>query len=83
MIADILMAFIVAALIEMISLNNKYIKRIIISIICLTNIIVYFSNGNKFDFIGEMDYSIWLFFVILFNILISFIADKIKKHTFK
>lgn len=80
MISDILMALIVAILIEMVSLNNKYMKRIMTSIICLTNIIAYFLNGNKFNFIGTMDYSIWIFFVILFNILLSFITDKIIKE---
>lgn len=71
MIADILMAFCVAIMIEMISLNNYRLKKIMISIICLTIIIVYLLNDRNINFLGETDFAIWIIFVILFNVLIS------------
>ena len=78
MIADILIAFVVAAMIEMVSLNSYRLKKIMISIICLTIIIVYFLNGRKIDFAGEIDFAIWILFVILFSILLTILSNKIK-----
>ena len=79
MIADILMAFVVAVLIEMISLNSYRFKKIMVSIICLINIIIYFLNDRNIDFVGEVDYAIWILLVILFNTLLTIISDKIKQ----
>lgn len=78
MIADILMALVVAILIEMVSLNGYRLKKIMISIICLTIIIAYFLNGRKINFIGEIDFAIWILFVVLFSILLTTLSNKIK-----
>jgi len=79
MITDILMAFVIALLLEMLSFN-KYIKPIAISMCCLTIIFIYFINGCQLDFAGTIDLAIWIIFVIMFDIVLMFVGKKIESH---
>ena len=79
MIKDIIIAFLIAGLINF--GDNKYLKKIMIFIGCLTSIIVYFVNGCKINFIGTIDLAIWIMFIIIFDIALTFmkkiIVDKV------
>lgn len=77
MIVDIIIAFLIALLMN---IGNKYLKQITIFASCLTTIIVYFVNGCQINFIGEIDFGIWITFVIIFDIALAFAEIKLKKY---
>ena len=77
MITDIIMAFLIAMLMNM---GNKYLKQIMIFVCCVTIIIVYFINNFQINFIGEIDFGIWVAFVIMFDIALTFAKERIKKY---
>lgn len=77
MITDIIMAFLIAMLMNM---GNKYFKQIMIFVCCVTIIIVYFINNFQINFIGEIDFGIWVAFVIVFDIALTFAKERIKKY---
>lgn len=79
MILDILMAFIIALLIEMASFCDKCAKQIVIFICCLTLVLWYFTNGYQIGFIGKIDLAVWIMLVILFDISLMFINKCIKR----
>lgn len=83
-IFDIFMAFIIALFIELFSIINggKYIKRIIIVVMCITIIFIYFIRGCQTDFpwVGKMNFAIWITFVILFDELILLTSKILKKY---
>ena len=68
--ADIGMAFVIALLIRMFAMTNKYLKYIAVSTVCISFISIYFRNGCEIGFIGEMDLAIWIMFVILFDVFL-------------
>lgn len=80
MIADILMAFVIALFLERFSLINKYFKQIAILVCCFILVFIYFVNGCQIDFVGTIDLAIWIMFVIMFDIMLMLIIKKIKKH---
>lgn len=71
MIADILMALVVAVLFEMMSLISKHFKTITIFVSCAVIEFVYFIGRCPIEFIGEIDLAIWILLVITFNVLIT------------
>lgn len=75
--ADILMAFVIALIIRMFALTNKYLKHIVVFTMCVTLISIYFKNGNTIGFIGEMDLAIWIVFVVFFDILLDLLVEGI------
>lgn len=80
MIADILMAFVIALFLEMFSLISKHFKQIVILVCCFTLVFVYFVSGCQVDFVGTIDLAIWIMFVIMFDIVLMFTTKKIKNH---
>lgn len=76
MFVDIMMAFVIALLIECISLN----KQIMILMACVSIIIIYFVSGCQLDFIGKIDFGVWIIFVILFNKIIMIGINKLRNH---
>ena len=80
MITDILMAFVMALFLEMFSLISKYLKQIVIFVCCFTLVFVYFVSGCQIDFVGTIDLTIWIMFIIMFDIMLMVITKKIKKH---
>ena len=71
MIADIIMAFVIALIIRMVSLISKYLKYIVVITMCITLITIYLNYGCTVGFIGEMDLAIWIVFIILFDIALD------------
>lgn len=80
MIVDVLTAFVIALLLEMFALINKYVKQIVILVCCLTFIFIYFVSGCQIDFIGKIDLAIWIIFVIMFDTTLVFATKKIKNY---
>lgn len=84
MFIDIMMALLFALLIEWISLNSKAFKQIVILTICVSIIIIYFASGCQIDFIvdfiGRLDFGVWVIFVILFNRIIMIGINKLINH---
>lgn len=79
MFADILMAFIIAMVIELFSFLNKSFKQFMICFICIFIIVMYFILDNQINFIGKIDFEIWILFVILFNNIITIGINKLTK----
>lgn len=77
MVVDILMAFVIALMIRMFSITSKYLKYIVVSTACITLMSIYFTNGCVIEFVGEMDLSIWIAFVILFDVFLDLLEDGI------
>lgn len=79
MFTDIMMAFIIAMVIELLSLGIKTFKQFLICFVCILIITMYFIFDNQINFIGEIDFEIWIIFVILFNNIITIGINKLTK----
>ena len=77
MVADILMAFVVALLLEMFGLINKSFKPATIIGCCISLIAVYFLDESSLNFIGEMNFAIWILFVALFDAILTLLEHGI------
>lgn len=77
MVSDIIIAFLVAIILQQVSTTNKRLKQFIIVIASIIIICIYFIKG-QLDFIGEIDFSIWILFVILFDIAFDYIISKMN-----
>ena len=71
MITDILMAFDFALLIQIFLFIGTNFKRIIVFTFCITIIFIYFITGCKIDFISQIDFAIWITFIIMFNEMLN------------
>lgn len=71
MITDILMAFAFALLIQIFLFIGTNFKRIIVFTFCITIIFIYFITGCKIDFISQIDFAIWITFIIMFNEMLN------------
>lgn len=81
MLIDIAMALVFALVFECFALLNKGLKQLIILTACVTVILVYFISGYKFNFVGEMDFGVWVIFVTFFNKIVQLIINKLKKES--
>lgn len=79
MFADILVAFAVALMINMFAQMGKLFKHLLIFVACGTLLVVYFIQGTP-SFLGELDFSAWLLFIIIFDILISRLEQLLIKY---
>lgn len=70
MITDIGMAFVAALFLEMYSIVHQSFKQIGIFVLSLTITIIYFAKGCQLNFIGSIDFGIWLCFAIMFDQLL-------------
>ncbi len=80
MFADILVAFAVALMINMFAQMGKLFKHLLVFVACGTLLVVYFIQGTP-SFLGELDFSAWLLFLIIFDILISRLEQILIKYT--
>ena len=80
MTVDICMAFIFVLLVDILSLIGECFKKIIVFIFCGTIISGYFMRGCQIDFIGEIDFGVWIVFMITFDMLLSITLSKFKRH---
>lgn len=79
MFIDIMMAFIMAMVIELFSFFDKGFKHFIICFYCIAIIAMYFIFDNQINFIGKIDFEIWIIFVVLFNNIITIGTSKLIK----
>ena len=77
---DIWMAFFIALFIEWVYVNSKFLGEITILTIYIGIISAYYIHGCKINFVGEVDFAVWIIFVLLFNKIIKFVVKKIAKH---
>lgn len=80
MMMDIAIALLLALLLEMFSLINKYFKRIAILVCCVTFIVIYYASGWQIDFKGQMDFTIWILCIVGFDTLLATGLDKLSNH---
>jgi hypothetical protein len=78
MCADIIVAFAVALLFNMFGQMGKIFKELLVFVACATLVVVYFIN-RSLNFIGSMDLSIWIMFVIMFDILVQVFEASLRK----
>lgn len=81
MFIDILFAFAVALFFQIFSFVGKMFERLLIIASCLTIILVYFYFGHLINNPFNMDFLIWLLFVIIFKQIILMVINIIKKRT--
>ena len=79
MLTDISIAFLIVLLLEMIGILSEYLKSFVILLSCLCWLGVYLVNGYKISFIGEMEFSMWIACVVIFDIILSHILKYLKK----
>ncbi len=79
MFTDILVAFAVALMINMFAQMGKLFKQLLVFVACGTLLVVYFIQGTP-SFLGELDFSAWLLFLIIFDILISRLEQRLIKY---
>lgn len=79
MFADILVALAVALMINMFAQMGKLFKQLLVFVACCTLLVVYFIQGTP-RFLGELDFSAWLLFLIIFDILISRLEQLLIKY---
>lgn len=82
MFADILVAFVVAIMINMFAQMGKLFKHLLVFVACCTLLVVYFIQGTP-SFLGELDFSAWLLFLIIFDILISRVEQLLIEYANK
>lgn len=82
MFADILVAFAVALMINMFAQMGKLFKHLLVFVACGTLLVVYVIQGTP-SFLGELDFSAWLLFLIIFDILISSLEQILIKYVNK
>lgn len=80
MVADILVAFVFSLMIELFGSMGKTMKRILIAVCCVTMIVAYFCAGNTINFIGTMDFGIWVLFVVVFNIMLNLLEQWLVRY---
>ena len=79
MFADILMALVVSLSFQLFGVLGKSIKHVIIALGCITVIVTYFCTGNTINFIGTMDFGIWVLFVIVFSIMLNLLEQRLVR----
>lgn len=70
-ISDIITAFTMALFLQLLTLAGKRFRKIAILSFCYTGIFTYFICNKNIDFIGNIDLSIWILFIIIFDSLIA------------
>lgn len=78
MCADIIVAFAVALLFNMFGQIGKIFKELLVFVACATLVVVYFINGSL-TFISSMDLSVWIMFVIMFDIAVQSLEALLRK----
>lgn len=67
---DICAAFTVALIFNMYESLGKYFKKLMVLVSCLTFIGIFYVKGT-INFIGDMDLSVWILLVIVFDVLVT------------
>ena len=76
MFNDIMFALLIALFIELFSTISKRFKHLMIIVSSIIVICVYFTDPPQFQQVIEIDFGIWVLFVILFDELLSFLINK-------
>lgn len=71
------MAFVLAMLLNLFRIIGVCFYRIALITICITIIVV--SLLKRLEFIGKMDFTVWMCFFIIFNVIIQCFIDYYKK----
>lgn len=79
MVADILMALTISLCLELFGSMGKTMKHILITVCCVTLIVAYFCAGNTINFLGTMDFGVWVLFVIVFSTILSFLERRLVR----
>lgn len=76
MVIDIAMAFVIAMLLNMFWFLGSNIKKIFVLVCGFTVCIIYTLNGFHINFIGTIDFGIWIIYVGCFDIVIEYILQR-------
>lgn len=78
MVIDIAMAFVIAMLFNMFSFIGNNIKNLLVLICGGTICVIYILNDFQINFIGTIDFGVWIVWVIVFNMIIEYVLNKVK-----
>lgn len=73
---DIAMAFVIAMLLNMFWFLGSNIKKIFVLVCGVAVCIIYILNGLHINFIGTIDFGIWIICVGCFDIVIEYILQR-------
>ena len=76
MTIDIAMAFVIAMLFNMFWFLGSNIKKIVVLVCGFTVYIIYILNGLHINFIGTIDFGIWIICVRCFDIVIEYVLQR-------
>lgn len=75
---DVAMAFIIAMLFNMFGFIGNNIKNLLVLICGGTICVIYILNDFQINFIGIIDFGVWIVCIIVFNIIIEYVLNKAK-----
>ena len=78
--ADVLMAIVCAVGAKIIDSISKRLRKYMTFVFGMTIISTYFLNDCTIDFVGTMDFGVWLTFVLCFYGLLDFGFSMILKQ---
>lgn len=78
LVIDIAMAFVIAMLFNMFSFIGNNIKNLLVLICGGTICVIYILNDFQINFIGTIDFGVWIVWVIVFNMIIEYVLNKVK-----
>ena len=72
MAIDIAMAFVIAMLFNMFGFIGNNIKNLLVLVCGGTICVIYILNDLQINFIGTIDFGIWIICVACFNVVIEY-----------
>lgn len=78
MAIDIAMAFVIAMLFNMFGFIGTNIKNLLILVCSGTICVIYILNDLQINFIGTIDFGIWINCVVCFSLIIEYILRKLE-----
>lgn len=76
LVIDIAMAFVIAMLFNMFGFIGNNIKNLLVLVCGGTICVIYILNDLQINFIGTIDFGIWVICVVCFNVIIEYILHK-------
>lgn len=78
MAIDIAMAFVIAMLFNMFGFIGNNIKNLLVLFCSGTICVIYILNDLQINFIGTIDFGIWIICVVCFNVIIEYFLRKLE-----
>lgn len=78
MVIDIAMAFVIAMLFNMFGFIGNNIKSLFVLVCGGTICVIYILNDLQLNFIGTIDFGIWIICVVCFDVIIEHFLRRLE-----